>query len=133
MDFNKLSLNYKIAGIAGIVAVIGMFLPWVSVGAYGISLGVVSGFQSGGIWGILVFLGALGCIALAYFSMSGQSFFAQQKKMGLLIAGGVALVGALISLLSALSVIGYLGIGFWLCLIASAVMAYFGFMEYQKN
>jgi hypothetical protein len=127
MDLSKLSMNYKIAGIAGIAAVIGAILPWFSVsGIY--SIGGLSSF-----WGILVFLAGLAAIALAYFSMSGQSFFPQQKKMGLLIAGGVAVVGVVIFLLSSISAFSLLGIGFWICLIAAVVLAYFGFMEFQKN
>jgi len=132
MDFSKLSMNYKIAGIAGIVGIIGMILPWAgaSYGGFGISF---SGFEVGGLWTWLFLLGCIGAIALAFFSMSGQSFFPQQKKLGLLIAGGVAAIAMIISLLSAISGIGYLGIGFWLCLVVGLVLAYFGFMEFQKN
>lgn len=128
MDLSKLSSNYKIAGIAGIVGVIGMILPWATVFGYSLS-----GFGNGGLWSWLFLLACLGAIALAFFSMSGQSFFPQQKKMGLLIVGAVAAVCMILQLISSISVIGYLGIGFWIDLVVAVVLAYIGFMEFQKN
>jgi peptidoglycan/LPS O-acetylase OafA/YrhL len=127
MDFNKLSMNYKIAGIAGIVAVLGAILPWLSAGGI-YSVGGLSFF-----WGILVFLAGLAAVALAYFNMSDKSFFPQQKKLGLLIAGGIAAIAVVFFLLSSISAFGLIGFGFWLSLVASVAMAYAGFMEFQKN
>ena len=128
MDFSKLSQNYKIAGIAGIVGIIGLILPWAS--AFGFN---ISGFQSGTLWSWLFLLAAIGALALVFFAMNGQSLFPQQKKLGLLIVGAVAGVAMVIALIGSLSGIGYLGIGFWLSLLAGLALAYVGFMEFQKN
>lgn len=128
MDLSKLSMNYKIAGIAGIAGIIGLILPWAS--AFGFS---ISGFEAMNLWNILFLLAAIGAIALAFFSISGQTFFPQQKKFGLLIVGAVAAAAMLIQLLSSLQAFSFLGIGFWLCLIAAAALAYVGYMEFQKN
>jgi peptidoglycan/LPS O-acetylase OafA/YrhL len=98
--------------IAGL-ALITLFLPWVTFGF----LGSLNGFRS---WGIFSLLGILGIAATVFMGNKAMSFDDTMKKIAIGSFGAIAL-GALIFLLTKNSNYGPFagaGIGIWICLIA---------------
>ena len=119
MNFQTMSKQRKMILIAAAVGIISMFLPWVSV--FGFSANGMNG------WGILVFLCFLGA--------AGLSVMGDQTKnldttfwMITLVAGGLAFLIMLVNLIDASGNLGYLEVGFWGALLASAAIVCFAYM-----
>lgn len=123
MNFETMSKQRKMILIAAAVGIISMFLPWFSISSL---FGNVSVSGMNGL-GILVFLCFLAAGALAF--MGDQTTNLNQTNwMGVLIAGGVAALIALIRLLSppfGLSA----SFGLFIALAASIGIVAFAFMN----
>lgn len=123
MNFNTLSKQRKFVGIAAVVGVIAMFLPWVSVSAMGIGRSV-NGLHD---MGFLALLGYGGAIAAALVGKQDENM---DKRMWMVALGSGA-ISLLITLYAILdintaSVGGFVsvsyGIGIFLSLAAAAAV-----------
>ena len=97
--------------IAG-VALISLFLPWVTVGF----LGSLNGFRG---WGIFSLLGVLGVVAAVFMGNKTMSYDDTMKKVAMGSFGAIAL-GALIFAVTKSSTYGPFagtGAGVWICLV----------------
>lgn len=105
--------------LAAAVGIISMFLPWVSV--LGFSVNGMHG------WGILVFLCFLGAGALSVMGDQTKNLEPVHWLLTL-VAGGLAFLIMLVNLINASSALGFLGIGFYGALVASAGVVGFAYM-----
>lgn len=102
------------------VALIAIFLPWVSF-----SFGILGGGSANGFrdWGMLSFFGVIGVVAACFLGDKALPFDDTFKKVALGSFGAIAL-GALIFMLrlttNGLS-IGDVGFGLWIALLAGAL------------
>ena len=113
----------RVVGVASVVVLVGMFLPWASVssscsgalcpGGLGSSAGVGNGFNN---WGLLTFLGLLAVIA--YLVVRAFLFDSVQLPTMPLTVGQLYMVGG------AVEVVGVLL--FWLGHLSSFTSATFG-------
>jgi len=115
-NFHKQKLYSLI--FAGI-ALIALFLPWVSISLGIFGGGTVNGFRS---WGILSFIGVLGVAAACFLGNNALPFDETFKKVALASFAAIA-VGALIFFLrlSNATLGASSGFGLWLTLIAGVV------------
>lgn len=122
MDLSKLSQNQKIAGGAGALLVINLFLPWYgfSIGGFGAS---ISAFNSGFLaWGgSLVAIAATVIIVLKALDIQDISAgdIGSEKLAAILAAVGGALI-----LLRFLTQTSFTKIGLFVGIIASAAGTY---------
>ena len=116
MNFHKQKLYSLI--FAG-VALIALFLPWVSISLGIFGGGSVNGFRS---WGILSFFGVLGVAAACFLGNKALPFDDTFKKVALASFGAIAL-GALIFFLRIGDTLGTAssGFGLWVTLIVGVV------------
>ncbi len=114
MDFQTLHKQRKAIIVTAGIGVIAMFLPWVSF------LGIVSvnGLHGGGIIVLLAFIGA----GLLAFLNGGAAPLDKTRWAAVMACGAVAAAFMVYALLSATEAIGFLGIGFWLALLASVAV-----------
>ena len=133
--FNALSIAEKVILIAGAVLFIDGFLPWysVDVGPFSVSR---NGWESpGAFWSmlaVLIGLAMTATIVLRSFTevaipenLSGVSW--PRLYLG---AGAASLVLVLIKLINENS---YLGFGFYIGIVATAVLATAGFLMYREE
>lgn len=133
--FNALSIAEKVILIAGAVLFIDGFLPWysVDVGPFSVSR---NGWESpGAFWSmlaVLIGLAMTATIVLRSFTevaipenLSGVSW--PRLYLG---AGAASLVLVLIKLINENS---YLGFGFYIGIVATAVLAAAGFLMYREE
>ena len=142
----------RVVGVASVVILVGMFLPWVSIsgscsgalcpGGIGNSAGVGNGFNN---WGLLTFLALLAVIA--YFVV--RAFLRDSVQLPTMpltggqlymVGGAVEVVGVLLFWLGHLSSFGSatfgpvtlstgLAIGWFFCLLGGAATIFGGFMQ----
>jgi hypothetical protein len=122
-----MSMGEKVAGGGAVAAVVGFFLPWVSVSGLGASeSGFAMAKEIGAVY--LILLLAIAAGALCYFSSKA----AAGKK--LMIAGYLVLVGAvcgpgyLLALLFVSQLQSVAGIGLWLLALGYTAIAAGGLM-----
>ena len=127
MDLSKLNSNERLAFWGAIAAIVGTILT--IVGAY---VGI------GGLW--LTFLLAIAMIVILFLpTWSPQTTLPGSKGTLMLIVGGIAAVGAVLGLLSLLSVIAFLGsepifvIGLLLGIIGGLMMGWGAWQEFQAE
>lgn len=127
MDLSKLNSNERLAFWGAIAAIVGTILT--IVGAY---IGI------GGLW--LTFLLAIAMIVILFLpTWSPQTTLPGSKGTLMLIVGGIAAVGAVLGLLSLLTVIAFLGsepifvIGLLLGIIGGLMMGWGGWQEFQAE
>lgn len=148
MDFSKLRLGELIAGVAGVVLLIVMFLAWYGVsgnlgggltGALAKQAGVSTSFNAWAVFGfldILLFLTALAAIAAAVLT-------ATQRSVALPVAASVVItaLGVLVTLLVLFRILDQPGpnefldvkYGAYLGLLACAAIAAGGFLSMQDE
>lgn len=110
MNFQTMSKQRKFVLIAAAAGVIGTFLPWVSV--FGFSVNGLHGF------GIFIFLCFIVAGALAFMGDQTKNLD-KTNWMITLIAGGLAALIMVINLLNSIDGFSFLGIGFYIDLLAS--------------
>lgn len=127
MDLSKLNSNERLAFWGAILSIIGTILT--IVGAY---IGI------GGLW--LTFILAIAMIVILFLpTWSPQTTLPGSKGTLMVIVGGIAAVGAVLGLLSLLSVIAFLGseplfvIGLLLGIIGGLLMGWGGWQEFQAE
>lgn len=114
MNFHKQKLYCLI--FAG-VALIALFLPWISV-SFGFMGGLtVNGFHN---WGILSFLGVLGVAAASLLGNTALPFDDTFRKVALGSFGAIIL-GAFIYFFNSGAGFSNTGFGIWLTVIAGAL------------
>lgn len=120
MDFNAMHKQRKFILITAAVGFISMFLSWSKYGH-------VNGLRGEGM---LIFFGFIAAGVLSWLGDQKKPL-AKNPWLGTMGACAVILLMWLIILLQALSNIGdlfkYAGIGFWICLLASAALVYFAY------
>ena len=141
----KTDIMKLIPTIAGVVALICMFLPWYVISVWGVSesatlIGMAFDFDSWevGFSGVLLSLLSLGCIACAVFTV-----FASTKKLP--VGKIVAAVGAVLAIftlfasdalldamMKGMSEYGSAGFAFYLYIVAMAAAAVVGFLNEKK-
>ncbi len=135
MDFNKfwnsLSLGGKIGGIAGIVLIINLFLPWYGFSGFGVSSSI-SAFDSG----FFAWSGSLLAIAGAVLLLLSEVGNSQIKagrlsgsQLGLLLAG----LGTLFVVLRWLTETNFVKFGLFLGIIGAAAVTYGCFASLQAS
>ncbi len=135
MDFNKmwnnLSTGGKIGGIAGVVLIINLFLPWYGFSGFGVSSSI-SAFDSG----FFAWSGSLLAIAGAVLLLIAE---VGEKKinLGSLQGGQLALLlaglGTLFIILRWLTETNFVKFGLFLGIIAAAVTTYGAFMSLKAS
>ncbi|MFQ5517515.1 MAG: hypothetical protein ACE5E8_08055 [Acidimicrobiia bacterium] len=125
MDLNKLGTGQKIAGIAGVVLIINLFLAWYSLD-FGIVSASANAFDAGFLaWGGS-FVAIAGAVVLLLKSLDVTDAKVgdfQAEQIGL----GLGVIGAVLILLRFLTETDFVSFGLWLGLIAAAAVAYGGF------
>jgi hypothetical protein len=118
MDFSKLSSNEKLAAVGAVAAIIGALLS----------------FGGGGSFGLLTGIAMLVIVFLPQFSPTTN--LPGSKGSLMLIVGGVAGVGALLSLLAILPYLGLFGgyfIGLLLSIGGGLLMGWASWREFQSE
>jgi hypothetical protein len=118
MDLSKLTSNDKMAAIGAVAAIVGAFLS----------------FGGGGSFGILTGVAMLLIIFLPQFSPTTK--LPGSKGSLMLIVGGVAGIGALLSLLAILPYLGLFGgyfIGLLLAIGGGLLMGWASWKEFQSE
>lgn len=132
MNFQTLHKQRKFILVAAVVGIIAVFLPWKTISAGILGMGMsegISGFRGAGIVAFLAFLGA-GIVPLF-----GDQTKALDSSSWLitLLAGVIALICVLINVFTTMgSGMGFVemgvGIGCWVALVASLGVAAFSWM-----
>lgn len=100
MDFKKMTLGQKIAGISGLVLIVSIFLPWYTLTIPGFGSGSSGPFESVlSTFGILLLLGAMGVIAAKIFASADFSVGPFKPEQIALMLAGVGAVLVLIKLI----------------------------------
>jgi len=120
--------------IAGLVFFVDSFLPWYGAGFSGLGLHLsvtISGWSSGGL-AVLAILFALADMVFAAARVLGANLNLGEIKDGLvyILLGGGAF---LFTLLRLLTQVHYTKYGLYIALIASAFLAYGGWMKLQSK
>lgn len=119
MNFQTMNKQRKFILIAAAIGAIAMFLPWVSISAFGFSTSV-NGMHGSGI---LVFLCFVGAGVVAFLGDQTKSLDKTFWFIAL-ACGAIATLITVINFLRALDAISYYSFGFYLAVAASiAVLA----------
>lgn len=132
MDLSKLGKGDKICGLGAIVAIVGSFLPWWSVG-----LGVLGGYSLSGLAGIgwLSFIAAVLSLVWVALPLFGQKTPTLPLKDAVLqmILGGVVVAIPIIQLLSTLSAIGGVSFGIFVTVAGGALIIWGGYLKQKEG
>jgi hypothetical protein len=127
MDLSKLNSNERLAFWGAILSIVGTILT--SIGGFG---------GAGGLW--LTFILALAMIAILFLpTWSPQTALPGSKGSLMLIAGGIAALGALLGLLALLGAIAFLGdfplfvIGLLVGVVGGLMMGWGAWQEFQAE
>ncbi|MGQ0609002.1 MAG: hypothetical protein ACT4OQ_11145 [Chloroflexota bacterium] len=127
MDLSKLNSNERLAFWGAILSIVGTILT--IVGAY---------IGAGGLW--LTFILAIAMIVILFLpTWSPQTTLPGSKGTLMLVVGGIAAIGAILGLLSLLSVIRFLGsepifvIGLLAGIAGGLMMGWGGWQEFQAE
>lgn len=128
MDLSKLNPNERLAFWGAILSIVGTILT--VIGGYG--------GGAGGLW--LTFILALAMIAILFLpTWSPQTTLPGSKGSLMLIAGGIAGIGALLGLLGLLAVVAFLGsypifvIGLAAGIVGGLMMGWGAWQEFQAE
>jgi hypothetical protein len=128
MDLSKLNSNERLAFWGAILSIVGTILT------------IVGGFGggAGGLW--LTFILAIAMIVILFLpTWSPQTKLPGSKGTLMLIVGGIAGIGALLGLLTFLSVIAFLGsellfvLGLLIGIVGGLLMGWGGWQEFQAE
>lgn len=114
MKNKQISVKNIVVGIAALVGVIGVFLPWAQFSMLGISISA-NGTEGIGWISLIMFVGILGIVAYDIYKKASWA------KIGITVAAGVALLIAIIELIDTLSSGLTLGFGLILVFLAALV------------
>jgi hypothetical protein len=127
MDLSKLNSNERLAFWGAILSIVGTILT--TIGGFG---------GAGGLW--LTFILALAMIAILFLpTWSPQTTLPGSKGSLMLIAGGIAAIGAILGLLALLGVIAFLGdyplfvIGLLIGVVGGLMMGWGAWQEFQAE
>lgn len=112
--FRRLGLGGLVAGVALVVVFVGLLMPWLTVGAFGVALGSEDGFNG---WGWLSFVALLGAVVVL---LGGVRRHAANGAPGAPSARSVAVTGGLVMVAGGAALLGV--VVFW----ASAPSALLG-------
>ena len=136
---NEMSTAEKAIAGGGVLMLIASFLDWWRASSLGFSVGESAWGAPGSIWGVLLVLVSLVLAGIVLGTRLGNMqmpALPQGVTNGILFGGGAALVVVLL-LLKAWRIldvpIGSFGIGFYLGLVATAAIAYGGYMIYTEE
>ena len=117
MNFQTMSKQRKYILIAAAVGIISVFLPWITIGAFGMS-DSQNGFRS---YGIMVFIAFAVTIAISLMGDQTKTLD-QSMWMIVLIAGAVAALFTILFFTNLNDAFGVVdpGFGLWIALVASA-------------
>jgi hypothetical protein len=128
MDLSKLNANERLAFWGAVIAIVGTILT--IVGGYG--------FAGGGLW--LTVILALAMIVILFLpTWSPQSTLPGSRGSLMLVVGGIAAVGAVLSLLTLFAWIGLLGeaflfvIGLLLGIVGGLMMGWGAWQAFQAE
>jgi len=105
-----------------LIALIASFLPWISITYYGYSQSV-NGWHGFGLLPIAAAVVILALWLLPLFKISIPTIFPNRLIEKRVLSSALA-AGPALYLLSGFSSLSYLGFGFWLTVIASALVVY---------
>lgn len=133
MDINKLTLGDKIAGICGVLLLIGLlFLPWHSVDlGFGIDYTRRAIQSPGAFWGWLAFLCTAAVIAIIIVDRLTEADLPELPIGYYQLAFFLTLATGALLLLKLVLETDFLGWGVWVNLILTAGMIYGGFLIFQ--
>jgi thiol:disulfide interchange protein len=116
MNFQTMSKQRKYILIAAAVGIISVFLPWITIGAFGMSESQ-NGFHS---YGIVVFLAFAVAIAISLFGDQTRTLD-QTMWMIILVAGAVAALFTILFFTNLNDAFGVVsaGFGLWIALVAA--------------
>lgn len=136
-DVSKMSLASKILGVAGIVYLVVLFLPWnqVCVGEIiGISTGIcasVNGLHGLGFLNLILVVLVVG---MEVAMLTGTEINVSTPQQRAMIGAGIAWAITALTVLKVLLVDNeFIAWGAWLGLIVSLVIAYGGFLRFQES
>lgn len=150
MDVNKLNQGEKIAGIAGIILFISLFLAWYGGGSFsgtvnGVAVNVSGGGGSASGWESLTYVDLIVAIT-AIVAIASAAMAASDSDAGLPVAlsAVVTVLGALCVLLILFRIIDKpfdvpdgvsisLKFGIFVALIAAAAVTYGGYLGMQEE
>ena len=112
MKNKKISITDMVVGIAAIVGLIGIFLPWASISAFGISV-TARGTDGNGWICLIMFIAILGVVCYNIY----KKF--EWTKLCVTIAAGIAFLIAIINLFDVTGSGLPVGIGLILTVLAS--------------
>lgn len=128
MDLSKLNANERLAFWGAVIAIVGTVLT--IVGGYG--------FAGGGLW--LTVILALAMIVILFLpTWSPQSTLPGSRGSLMLVVGGIAAIGAILSLLTLFAWIGLLGeaflfvIGLLLGIVGGLMMGWGAWQAFQAE
>ena len=128
MDLSKLNSNERLAFWGAIFSIVGTILT--VIGSYG--------GGAGGLW--LTFILAIAMIVILFLpTWSPQTVLPGSKGSLMLIAGGIAAIGAILGLLGLLAVIAFLGdiplfvLGLLLGIVGGLMMGWGAWQEFQAE
>lgn len=128
MDLSKLNANERLAFWGAVIAIVGTILT--IVGGYG--------FAAGGLWLTLIL--ALAMIVILFLpTWSPQSKLPGSRGSLMLVVGGIAAIGAILSLLTLFAWIGLLGeaflfvIGLLLGIVGGLMMGWGAWQAFQAE
>jgi hypothetical protein len=132
VDINKLTLGDKIAGICGVLLLIGLlFLPWHSVDL-GFADYTRKAIQSpGAFWGWLAFLCTAGTLAIIIVDRTTEAERPELPVGYYQLAFFLTLATGALLLLKLILETDYLGWGAWVNLLLTGGMIYGGFLIFQ--
>jgi hypothetical protein len=130
MNFQTMNRQRKFSLIAAATGIISVFLPWVTISAFGMTKNI-NGFHG---WGILVFLAFF---AAAVITLTGNQTQGLEKNYWFLLmaCGAIALLSIIIEIASSDSLgegMGFvdagIGFGLWIAIAAAAGIVLFAWV-----
>ena len=126
----NLGIGRALVGLGAVLSIIGVFLPWQSVGGgtTGLPVMTANGFDDAGVMIFVASVGLLALLLLPYASSSGRSML--DRSTSFVLLGGLAVVGLAIALVQMftsnnLQLTPFLNvIGLWLTVIGVALICW---------
>lgn len=132
MDINKLTLGDKIAGICGVLLLIGLlFLPWHRVSLFGFTETATAVQDPNPFWGWLAFLTTAAVVAIIIVDRLVEADLPELPVGYYQLAFFLAIATGGFLIIKLLVETDFLGWGAWVDLILAGGMIYGGFLIFQ--